>query len=118
MTSNANLETASPLQIPGLENMTAAQLDYELGRGGRFVHFQYCISFIYVTLLRNSKVYFFRFEERTLARSLGYTLLTLVAGWWGFLWGPIYTVKAVWNNARGGDPADPALVNFVRSQLP
>jgi hypothetical protein len=31
-----------------------------------------------------------------------YTLISLVFGWWGIPWGPIYTVQAVYNNLRGG----------------
>jgi len=33
---------------------------------------------------------------------LGFTLLSLVLGWWGIPWGPIYTVQSLWVNAQGG----------------
>ncbi len=33
---------------------------------------------------------------------LPYSLFTLVAGWWGFPWGPILTVRALYRNFRGG----------------
>ncbi|MBI3661976.1 MAG: hypothetical protein HY234_02860 [Acidobacteria bacterium] len=108
----------SPANIPGLVHMTAAELDYEMGKGGRFVHFHYCVSLLYVTLLRSSKVYFIRADEGTFGKSIGYTLISLLAGWWGFPWGPICTVKAIWTNASGGDPADPATVSAVRACLP
>jgi hypothetical protein len=109
--------TVLPAIIRGLEHMTAAQLDYELGQGARFVHFQFCVSLLWVTFLRNSKIYFIHAGERTFSKSFGYTLLSLLFGWWA-PWGPIYTVKAVWANAQGGEPADPVLVDAIRATLP
>jgi hypothetical protein len=34
-------------------------------------------------------------------RRAGYTVMTLVFGWWGIPWGPIWTLQALVNNARG-----------------
>jgi hypothetical protein len=34
--------------------------------------------------------------------SLKWSCLSLVAGWWGFPWGPIYTIHALFANAAGG----------------
>lgn len=31
-----------------------------------------------------------------------YTLLTLVAGWWGIHWGPIYSLQCLGTNLGGG----------------
>lgn len=35
-----------------------------------------------------------------------YSVLTLVLGWWGFPWGPIYTLGALGRNALGGERPD------------
>jgi len=37
-----------------------------------------------------------------LGKGMGFTLLTLVAGWWGFPWGPIYSVQSIYSNLSGG----------------
>ena len=31
-----------------------------------------------------------------------YTLISLLAGWWGIPWGPIYTITSLVTNLRGG----------------
>ena len=33
---------------------------------------------------------------------MGFTLLTLVLGWWGIPWGPIYTIGSIYTNFNGG----------------
>jgi hypothetical protein len=89
-------------KIIGAEGLTADQIRFELQRGGRFVLFQYCVSVIFVTFKRPSPIYFIRAGENPLGKSIGFTLLTLVAGWWGIPWGPIYSVQSIYNNLSGG----------------
>lgn len=88
--------------IRGLEGLTAADIDRELARGARFVVFEYCISILIMTFRRSSAVHFVVRGEGTLGKSLPFTLLSLLLGWWGIPWGPIYTVGAVAKNLRGG----------------
>lgn len=90
------------MAIIGLEGLTPEELKAELARGGRFVVFLYCISILILTFKRPSDVHFVRRGESTLGRSLGYTLLSLLLGWWGIPWGPIYTLQAVFTNLGGG----------------
>jgi len=89
-------------KINGVEGMSAGQVRFELERGGHFVRFQYCVSVILVTFKRSSPIYFIRAGENPLAKGMGFTLLTLVAGWWGFPWGPIYSVQSIYLNLSGG----------------
>ncbi len=89
-------------QIDGLEGLDGAALAREMDRGGRFVTFSYCVSIVLMTFKRPSKIFFIRAGEGTFGKSLPYTLLTLVVGWWGFPWGPIYTVWALVANLGGG----------------
>jgi hypothetical protein len=89
-------------KIIGVEGLTADQIRFELQRGGRFILFQYCVSVIFVTFKRPSPVYFIRAGESPLGKSLSFTLLTLVAGWWGIPWGPIYSVQSIYSNLSGG----------------
>lgn len=89
-------------KIIGIEGMTPEQLNFELQRGARFVMFQYAISVIVMSFRRASDIYFIRAGESTTSKSIGFTLLTLVVGWWGIPWGPIFTIQAVVTNCRGG----------------
>jgi hypothetical protein len=90
-------------KIVGLEQIkSGGELQQELQQGGKFVMYQYCISVLILTFKRSSNVYFIRHEENAIVKGLPFTLLSLVLGWWGIPWGPIYTVQSVWVNFQGG----------------
>lgn len=63
---------------------------------------EYCVSLLIVTLQRASAVHFIRPGEGRIGPGLKYTLISLLAGWWGIPWGPIYTVGACYTNCCGG----------------
>ncbi|MBM7111936.1 hypothetical protein [Archangium primigenium] len=88
--------------ILGIEGLSPVQVQEELDRGGRFVVFEYCVSFFLTTKRRWSDVYFVRAGQGTLGLSLGYTMLSLFFGWWGVPWGIIYTPRCVRTNLTGG----------------
>ena len=88
--------------IKGTEGLTGDQLYMELQTGGQFVIFQYCISIIVITFRRNSDVYFVRANESAGAKGFKYSLLTLLLGWWGIPWGPIYSIGSLLINFKGG----------------
>jgi hypothetical protein len=90
------------MTIRGIEGISAGQIQFELERGGRFVLYYYCVSVVLVTFRRPAPVYFIRAGESAVAKGLPWTLLTLLAGWWGIPWGPIYTVQSLVVNLRGG----------------
>jgi hypothetical protein len=90
------------MKIRGIENMSRDAVQHELRRGGRFVIFQYCISILILTFKRPSDIYFIKAGESALGKGLSYTLLSLLAGWWGIPWGPIYTIGSVVTNFGGG----------------
>ena len=90
------------MHINGLEGLTRDDIKRELQSGGKFVMFQYCISIIILTFRRSSDVYFIKNGEGTFGKSLFYTLVSLLLGWWGFPWGPIYTISSLATNLTGG----------------
>ena len=90
------------VKVRGAENLTLDAIRFEVERGGRFVVFQYCISIVVMSFKRPSPVYFIREGESAFAKGIPYTLLSLVCGWWGIPWGPIWTIGAVIANSRGG----------------
>lgn len=89
-------------QIKNIEGLTEDQLNFELNNGAKFVVFEYCISIIVMTFKRGSDIYFIKAGESTVKYSIGFTLLTFILGWWGFPWGPIYTIGSLYTNMTGG----------------
>lgn len=89
------------MKVHGLDGLSGQQLQFELQRGGKFVVYNYCISLLIITLKR-AQIYFVRAEESRVAKGLPWTLLSLVLGWWGIPWGPIYTIQSLVVNSRGG----------------
>ncbi len=90
------------ININGTEGMTIEDIELELDKGGRFVVFQYCISILIMTFRRVSDIYFIKAGEFTFGLSIKYTLVSLLFGWWGIPWGPIYTIGAIFSNLFGG----------------
>lgn len=97
-------------KIIGIDNMSVDLINAEIRRGARFVTFDYCFSIIVMTFRRSSDVYFIRANESTIKHSLSFTLLTLVLGWWGIPWGPIYSLSSLFTNLRGGHDVTEAVL--------
>jgi len=100
-------------KIRGIEGMKHGELDFELQRGVKFVLFQYCISVVILTFRRSSDIFSIRQGENAVVKGLPFTLLSLVAGWWGIPWGPIYTIQSVYNNSCGGQGCDAGSPQFA-----
>jgi hypothetical protein len=103
-------------EIQGIGNMTKEEISFELNRGGKFVVYHYCFSALIVTVMQSTDVYFIRAQESRVGKSMPWTLLTLVAGWWGIPWGPIRTIQSLWTNLHGGKDVTATLANAM--QLP
>ena len=105
------------MKIVGLEGMTGDQIQFELNRGGRFVLFEYCVSIVVMTFKNPSDVYFVRAGESAFGKGFGFTLVSLLLGWWGFPWGPIYTISSLATNLGGGkDVTNEVLQALVASE--
>jgi hypothetical protein len=88
------------MKIIGIEGLNVRDVEYEVQRGGRFVIYQYCISALVMSFKRPSAIYFLKLGESD--KSLKYTAISLLLGWWGIPWGPIWTISAAACNLRGG----------------
>jgi hypothetical protein len=104
------------MKIVGIEGMAGDQLQAELQQGAKFVLFQYCISIIIMTFKRSSDIYFVRAGESPAGKGLVFTLITLLLGWWGIPWGPIYTIQALVTNLRGGKDVTPDVLAMLSKQ--
>lgn len=101
-------------QIVGIEGMSPEQLVHELQNGARFVQYQFCFSVGIMTIKQGTNFYFVRAGESRAVKGLRWSLLTLLIGWWGIPWEPIFTVQSVWMNLRGGDDVTPLPANALR----
>jgi hypothetical protein len=104
------------MQIKGLENITHQQLAQELAQGAKFVVYSYAISLLIVTFKRGSEVYYIRPGESSVTKGMPYTALSLVAGWWGIPFGPIFTIWSLVVNLGGGKDVTREVVGVLQQQ--
>ncbi len=90
------------MKIIGIEGMPADRLQFEIQRGAKLVLYQYAISILVMSFRRSSDIYFIPAGESAVKKGLPWSLLTLVAGWWGIPWGPIFSIQALVTNFKGG----------------
>jgi hypothetical protein len=109
-----DVEEIKRLGIANFHSIAPADLDHELSTGGKFVVFDYCVSFLVLTLSRSSSVYFIPSQQSALPHGLKYILLSLVLGWWGIPWGPIRTLMSLTTNFRGGRNITDEILRGVR----
>lgn len=95
-----------------------AHIIKEINDGGRFVRFHYAYSLIYITVWGYSDVHYLAPGKGTLLKSLPYTLMTMLFGWWGIPWGPIYTLKTIYVNMSGGLDETDTILHSVAYQTP
>lgn len=105
------------MKIAGIEGLSAAQLREEVDRGGRFVVYGWCVSFLILTLKRSSDITFVRADQSRVGAGLGWTLLSLFLGWWGFPWGFIYTPMVLIQNLGGGTDVTPTVMASLEAEL-
>ncbi len=90
------------MKIIGIEGMSPEQLKQAVNQGGRFVMYQYCISVLVMSFKRSSAIYFVPPGASAAKPGAKFSALSLLAGWWGIPWGPIWTIGSVFRNTRGG----------------
>lgn len=91
-----------PIKIKRAGGMTIAALRAAVSGGARFVVFPYCESWILVSFRRATDPILVRPGESRLRVSGAPILHSLLFGWWGIPWGPIWTVSTLWRTLRGG----------------
>ncbi|WP_163408564.1 hypothetical protein [Flavobacterium ajazii] len=106
------------MQIKNIEGLKVSQIRDIVGQGGKFVIFPYTISFVLMTLKRSSDIYFIRPDENTFKYSYGYVLLNFFIGWWGFPWGPIYTIGSLYHHICGGKDLTFEVMNHLGQHDP
>ncbi|MFT4062949.1 MAG: hypothetical protein QM642_11405 [Edaphocola sp.] len=102
-------------KIKNIEGLSTNELNQELNNGAKFVVFQYCFSIIVMTFKRGSDIYFIKSGESTVKHSIGFTLITLIFGWWGIPWGPIYSIGTLYSNLTGGKDVTQDVLNSMNA---
>lgn len=90
------------MKIQGTEGMSAENIRDEINRGGRVVGYLYCVSIVLMTFKQGTGLRLIKAGHSPAAASWPYTALTLLLGWWGIPWGPIYSIECLYKNSCGG----------------
>jgi hypothetical protein len=105
------------MRIKNIQGLTAADLRDQVTSGGRFVYFAYTVSLFIVTFRDTSGVYLIRSGENTIGKSFGFTIVTLLTGWWGIPFGPKFTWQAIRTNFKGGKDVTDEVMDVVNGYL-
>jgi hypothetical protein len=76
--------------------------DVDLDLDNEVTQFRAIVSFVKFTVTLPSRPYFVGYDS-VIMPALGFTLCSVLLGWWGFPWGPFETIAAVYANLTGGD---------------
>lgn len=107
-----------PMQIIGAGQLSEEEIALKLTEGHRLVSYEYCLSFIVITLKRPTAVYLVAPRESDFGNRALYSSLSFFFGWWGIPWGPIYTIGTIYRNLSGGHDHSKALIDHVLAQSP
>lgn len=105
------------MKIKNIHGLTAHDLQQLVSDGSRFVYFAYTVSLVIVTFRDTSGVYLIRSGEKTVGKSFLFTIVSFLIGWWGFPWGPKYTMQAIWTNLKGGKDVTDEVMDVVNGYL-
>ena len=105
-------------KIVGIERMTVQQVQEAVAQGGRFVIYQYCFSILVMSFKRGSDILFVPPGESAAKKGVPYIAMSLVVGWWGFPWGPIWTLSTVFKNLGGGIDVTREVLNSIAPAQP
>lgn len=105
------------MKIKNIAGLTATDLQQQVSEGGRFVYFAYTVSLLIVTFKDTSGVYLIRSGENTAGKSYLFTIITFLTGWWGFPWGPKYSMQAIRTNLKGGKDVTDEVMDVVNGYL-
>jgi hypothetical protein len=72
----------------------------DLLAGGRYVVYPYCMSFLFFSLRRSSGLVYLAPGQS--GQRIPWILISLVLGWWGIPWGPIWTLDSIGRCRAGG----------------
>ncbi len=90
------------MRIKNINGLSAEDLQREVNDGGKFIYYPFTVSLIVVTFKRVSGVYLVRGKGNAVSKGWLFTLISFLFGWWGFPYGPKYTIQSIRANFKGG----------------
>lgn len=93
------------LYAVGVTNIPAAPTSTHQRHGSlrtTYVVYPYCVSVLLLTFRMNSSPKAVPAGANRLVAGLPFALVSLLFGWWGIPWGPIYTVQCLYRWIQGG----------------
>lgn len=100
-------------KIHNIQGLTISDVQNEIDRGGKFVIFSYTISILVMTFKRPTDIYFIKAGESAFKYGWPNSLITFFLGWWGFPWGPIYSIGSLFNNFSGKDVTNDVMRSLI-----
>jgi hypothetical protein len=108
--SNQASHASKLIHLAGSRLLFPEEIRSRVLAGARLVRFEICLSFLFVTIRRQSPLYLTESWQDRYLRGFCYSVLALVLGLWGVPWGLIWTPRAIWVNLTGGvDETEKAL---------
>lgn len=100
-------DVAQSSDLYGARGLSSSEVLAEIEAGARVIQFTYVVSIVVLTFSENTRPRLIRpgplgFLLR-LIYGLPYTVSTALFGWWGFPWGPLFTIYALFSNLVGGE---------------
>ena len=90
------------MSVRGIDGMSVDEVRAEVRNGGRFVIFLWTVSVVIVSMKQPTAIHFIRADEKAFIKAFRPTLITLLFGWWGIPWGPVYSIESLATNLSGG----------------
>lgn len=80
--------------------------------------FQYCVSVLVRTYKRPSKIYLLKPDDNAFLKGFPFSVISLLLGWWGFPYGPVWTIETIVTNSRGGKNITGEIVTSLNATSP
>src|SRR5215467_992294 len=106
------------MTIKNFGTLSLPEIRTLIENGARLIQYQYCISFIVISVKKNSPVYLVRPNENRVRKGLKYSVLSAILGWWGFPSGLIFTTDCLVQNFRGGIDVTDSVVPRLQFVVP
>lgn len=104
--------------IKNIEGLSENQIRDLVNKGGKFVIYTYCISIVIMTFKRSSNIHFIKPGNSAITPGLGLLFISLILGWWGLPWGPIYTIGSIFNILTGGKDVTYEVISYINQNDP
>jgi hypothetical protein len=85
----------------------------EIKEGARFVRYPYCFSVVFMSFKRESGINVVNSRSDAVIKGLPWIMITVLFGWWGIPWGPIWSIQCIIRGLSGGRDVTDYYVDVV-----